>query len=114
MDNNCVTARQRLEAQLIDRALQDDGFREELKRDPKAVFAREFGIRMPESLAVEVLEERPTTVYLVLPQAPASVGTELSDEELATVAGGGWSDYTDCGTCPTEYTCVDSCDCVVP
>ncbi len=39
MDDNRVTIRQRLEAQLIDRAMKDAAFREELVRDPKGVFA---------------------------------------------------------------------------
>ncbi len=106
MDDNTMSNRQRLEAQLIDRAMKDDGFRQELVRDPKAVFEREFGIRTPEHLTVEVLEERPTTVYLVLPQAPARVGTELSDAELEAVAGGWSAETAECGTCEVTACCM--------
>ncbi len=111
MDDNRRVTRRQLEAQLIDRALKDDAFRQALVRDPKGVFAREFGIRMPEHLEVQVVEERPTHRYLVLPQAPASVGAELSDVELETVAGG-WSAITaECETCSTDQcgTCDASC-----
>ncbi len=86
MDDNRVTARKTLEAELIDRAMKDNGFRQELVRDPKAVFAREFGITMPEHLTINVLEEGPTTVYLVLPPSPASRGGELADADLETTA----------------------------
>ncbi len=107
MDENRVTARKRLEAQLIDRAMKDELFREELVRDPKGVFARELGITVPEHINVEVVEERPTTVYLVLPPTPASAGAELSDQELEAVAGGGWSASTaECGSCAETDCCM--------
>ncbi len=109
MDENTLTARQRLEAQLIDRAMKDKAFREELVRDPKAVFTRDLGISMPANIDVQVVEESPTTVYLVLPQAPPLAGAELSDAELEAVAGGDWSGSAECGTCP--YTC--NCPCIV-
>ena len=102
MDENTGKTRQQLEAQLIDRALQDETFRQELVRDPKAVFARELGIALPEHIQVQVLEESPTTVYLVLPQRVPGAGAELSDADLEAVAGGWSAGTAECGTCETQ------------
>ena len=96
MDESKINARQTLEAQLIDRAMEDEAFRQELLRDPKGVVARELGIQMPENIQVQVLQESPTTVYLVLPPPAPSAGAELSDEALAAVAGGGYTE-PNCG-----------------
>ena len=106
MDENPSKTRKQLEAQLIDRAMQDETFRQELRRDPKGVVARELGIRVPENFTLQVLEEDPTTVYLVLPSPVARAGAELSDAELEGVAGGYGSVYP---TCDGWSTC-DSCD----
>ena len=92
MDENPVTTRKQLEAQLIDRAMKDETFRQELLRDPKGVFERELGIRLPEHITMQVLEESPTHIYLVLPQPLARPEMELADEELENVAGGSTAD----------------------
>ena len=105
MDENTGNARQTLEAQLIDRAMQDETFRQELVRDPKGVFARELGIRLPEHIQVQVLEESPTTVYLVLPQAATGTSTELADVELENVAGGLSASPDD----PRDPNCTSFC-----
>ena len=70
MTNRDVRARKATEAQLIDRAMQDAAFRAELLADPKAVFARELGLDVPDRIAVQVMEETPASVYLLLPQIP--------------------------------------------
>ena len=61
---------------------------------------------MPEQIRVQVLEESPTTVYVVLPSSVPGAGAELSDEELAAVAGGGWTQEptAECSTC-WSYNC---------
>ena len=80
--------RDELQGQLIERATRDQAFREELVRDPKVVIQRELGLEIPESVDIRVVEETPTTSYLVLPPAQAASGQQLSDRELEGVAGG--------------------------
>lgn len=66
------------------RASRDDAFREEFKRDPRAIIKHELGISLPEDVEISVLEESPKHTYFVLPPRRA----ELSEEELASLAAG--------------------------
>jgi hypothetical protein len=59
--------------------------------NPKAVIARELGVPIPASVEIRVVEETPSSAYLVLPAAPVRAGQELSEQELEAVAGGYWS-----------------------
>ena len=83
-----------LTAQLIARAWKDEAFKEELLRDPTAVAARELaqlqpGATLPADIQIQVLEETPTTHYVVLPaKPPIESGEVLSEVELERVAGG--------------------------
>jgi hypothetical protein len=47
---------------------------------------------------IQVVEETPTTAYLVLPAGPVRAGQELSDQELEAVAGG-WTAYNATAGC---------------
>lgn len=87
-----------MQAQLIERATRDPSFRKELMADPRGVIRREFGVDVPDSVDIQVVEDSPTTSYLVLPAAEATAGQQLSDDELEAVAGG-WSAPGDAG-CP--------------
>ena len=80
------------EQKLIQRAWEDENFKQELLSNPQAVFARESGQELPQNLEIEVIQETANKVYLVLPNNPASAITneeELSEETLEAVAGGG-------------------------
>jgi hypothetical protein len=91
--------RRDMEADIIARAMKDEGFARALRADPKAVVEREVGGKLPEGIEVRLVEETPDTLYLVLPARP-SPGHELSDAELEQVAGGfNWLAATDqpCG-----------------
>ena len=88
--SQAMNTRFEFEQKLIQRALEDENFKQELLSNPKAVFAKESGEKLPNDLEIEAIEETPNKVYLVLPNNPASTATEgeLSDEALEAVAGG--------------------------
>ena len=55
---------------IISIAMHDRLFREELLSAPKATLERELGISFPEEVDVEIHEDTPTTIHLVLPLKP--------------------------------------------
>ena len=67
---------------------KDEALKARFQSDPKAVLA-EYGMDVPDGMNVNVVENSDNTVHITMPMAPAAAG-ELSDEELANVAGG-WS-----------------------
>ncbi len=90
------------EATLIARVWKDPKFADELRRNPKAVVERELaavnpGTKLPADATIKVLEETPTTIYLIVPPKPQRVA-ELSDAELTQIAGGAtiWDSYNMC------------------
>jgi Nitrile hydratase, alpha chain len=83
MSASAVPSRADFEAKIVARAWADEAFRARLKADPRAAVAEETGIKVPESVTVEVLEETPDKAYLVIPSNRVAV----SDEDL-DVAGG--------------------------
>jgi hypothetical protein len=85
-----IKKKKAFEANLIIKALEDEGFRKELLEDPKAVIERESGQKLPEGVEIRVIEESPNSVTFILPRKPEMPDTkgELSDEALENVAGG--------------------------
>ena len=79
-----------LEAKLIEKAMADEAFKRELMSNPKTAIAKELGQEVPAVLEIEVLEQTPTKLYLVLPmsESEASPSEELAEEQLEAVAGG--------------------------
>ena len=73
------------EAHLIEKAQSDKIFRQKLIEDPAGAILSEFGIAITPSIKVTVIEETADSAYLVL---PAQQAEELSEQQLATVAGG--------------------------
>ena len=75
-----------MKARILARATEDDQFRAELVRDPKAVISSELGVLIPENFAIQVHEDNATTAHMVLP-----LSDRLTEEDLAQVAGGNWA-----------------------
>jgi hypothetical protein len=73
--------------QIVVRAATDPAFRQQLLANPKPTLERALGITLPPSMEVVIMEEKASKLCLVLP-AQALAGQELSDEQIAGVAGG--------------------------
>ncbi|GET37480.1 NHLP leader peptide family RiPP precursor [Microseira wollei] len=108
--SQAMNTRFQFERQLIERALEDENFKQELLSNPKAVYARESGEKLPKDLEIEVIQETPNKVYLVLPTNPAIAEEELSEEALEAVAGGtcvAWTFYKKCKEYSKTYSAND-------
>lgn len=72
---------------IAEQASKNPKYRAELLKDPRGLMAKQLGTTIPASTKIEVLQESPTTYYVVLPYVPKE-GQELGDEDLEKVAGG--------------------------
>ncbi len=66
---------------------QNPEYRAALLRNPKGIVQEQFQMQLPDDMAVEVLEESPEKVYVVLPYM-VQEGAELASSDLEAVAGG--------------------------
>jgi hypothetical protein len=105
-----ATGRAQMERRLIEKSVEDEAFRQRLIEDPKGAVEEELGTRLPEEVRVVTVEETADTIYLVLPSAsPLGEGGELTDSDLAAVAGGWGADTVNDYTCNAANTCSISC-----
>ncbi|WP_414756261.1 NHLP leader peptide family RiPP precursor [Anabaena sp. CCY 9910] len=88
--SEALAKRSEFERGLIIKAWEDEAFRQELLTNPKAVYARESGHEVPDSFDIEIIEETPGSIKLILPKNPAPVTLEgeLTEESLEAIAGG--------------------------
>ena len=84
--------------QITAKAWTDASFKQRLLSDPVAVF-KDYGLDVPPDVKVKILEDTDTLIHFTLPRKPAD--KELSEEDLAAVAGGAIS-------APTCRRCVKS------
>lgn len=85
-DHRCGKAT-KFEHELIHRAIDDDAFRTELIADPTSVVKRELvnaNGKLADNARVYVLEENPTSIYIVLPPKRTQKGK---------VTGGSYDPY---------------------
>ena len=84
--------------QIIAKCWADETFKTKLLADPAATLKAE-GAEVPAGLTVKAVENTDKVFHLVIPAKP----TDLSDEDLDKVAGGGmWAGggvFTMCMTC---------------
>lgn len=103
-----MSERMSFEAQLRERAQREPEFRARLLEDPTAAVGEALGIDVGD-LTIRVVEEQPGEVIIVLPPS-AAADDDLSDAELASVAGGGWSNDWPGSTCQCPSS-GSSCQC---
>jgi hypothetical protein len=82
-----AVSRKLIEAEILSRAWSDETFLARLEADPAATLA-EAGIPVPAGKTLRVIREEPEALQIVLPPKPEATA-EASDEELASVSGGG-------------------------
>jgi hypothetical protein len=70
------TGRAELEARIVGRAQADPTFREWLVRDPRAAVAHELDIELPQRLEIQVVQERPDALCIVLPVDLSGLGAD--------------------------------------
>ena len=79
---------------IVKKAWEDPEFKKRLLADPRAVISEELGkiqdgVSIPDNIAVDVVEETPNQICIVLPVNPADLtGAAISEDDLAKVAGG--------------------------
>lgn len=71
--------------QIVGKAWQDDAFKKRLMSNPSAVL-KERGLEVPSGMRVQVVEDTDKVIHLTIPAKPRA--GELSEEQLAGVAGG--------------------------
>lgn len=73
---------------IILKALKDNDFKAMLLKNPKETIEKELNVSIPKDIEIEIIEDTEKKRYLHLPY----LSEEMSDEELETIAGGGWKD----------------------
>ena len=103
MDN--TNYRNDLETRLVNKAIKDDQFRQNLINNTRDTVEKELGVSIPDSVSIKVIEENENEVCLVIPHAHIS-DEEISEVELEAVAGGWTGDHSWCDWCKyTECIC---------
>jgi hypothetical protein len=67
-----------LKRELVDRASSDPEFRRKLLSDPKGAIGEVLGKSLPENIKITVLEEKPSSFYVVLPHASPGGDDDLT------------------------------------
>jgi hypothetical protein len=90
-----------VQEQILERAIKDESFRQEVLTNPRGVLAREYNIHVPETISIRVVEDTADTLTIVVPSKQEAL-QELSDAELEA-ASGGWIRPPISWTCPQPH-----------
>jgi hypothetical protein len=76
-----------LEAKIVKRCWEDEGFRREFTADPAGVFVKYLQVPAASLPKIAIHQETPGSWHIVLPAKPPHID-ELTEEDLERVAGG--------------------------
>ncbi|NOU69563.1 NHLP leader peptide family natural product precursor [Paenibacillus sp. LMG 31461] len=62
-----------VKAQIIQKAWEDEAFKQQLLANPRAALKQAFNITLPEDIKVKAVEETSTEFVLVIPTNPAKI-----------------------------------------
>jgi len=79
--------RNQLRTALIEKCWKDPKFKTQVIADPKGMYEKATGKKLPDNVKIFIHEEDAHTLHFSIPPAPQN-SSELSDEELERVAGG--------------------------
>jgi hypothetical protein len=82
-----VLTRHDLEAKIVKRCWEDEGFRKEFTADPAAVFVKYLQVPAASLPKIAIHQETPGSWHIVLPAKPPHAD-ELTEADLERVAGG--------------------------
>lgn len=68
-----MSSNEQLKAKIIQKAWEDEAFKNQLLANPKAALKQAFGITIPDDFQVKAVEETSTDFVLVIPANPAKV-----------------------------------------
>jgi hypothetical protein len=79
-----------IEERVIAQALEDPAYKQRLLNTPKAVLEETFDMNIPDDVTIQVLQQSPKHLYLLLPIDPAEFVAQgvISESELEAIAGG--------------------------
>jgi hypothetical protein len=90
-----------LEQELIEKALKDPTFYKALMANPKSALESQFGVTLPAALQIDVHQEEPNHLHLVIPTG-AAAGDELTLNNVT--AASGWQAWGQATLCLLECT----------
>jgi hypothetical protein len=74
---------------IMAKAMHDAAFRQQLLSHPRATLEGALGVTLPPDLTIQVHEDTPTAIHLVLPSSALRGDTgALAEATLGAVAGG--------------------------
>ncbi|OAS21344.1 NHLP leader peptide family RiPP precursor [Paenibacillus oryzisoli] len=68
-----MSTNESVKAKIIQKAWEDEAFKQQLLANPKAALKQAFNITLPDDIKVKAVEETSTEFVLVIPTNPAKV-----------------------------------------